>query len=192
MTVEETSHIAEPKSVNVDDHTSIESASDDGRAVVAPSGGETSGGRRFSRIFLLAILAIVVGLAVGLGLGLTIDETKKSHLRTPTKSEGEENDPTVPPVPPVEGGQDSQDPPSGTKPVVDVTVVPMEDKTQWPELMGKSCDEAKTTLEGLNGGHYEIQVVYPGDQETKDFRFNRIRLYVDESCIITEIPLIGR
>lgn len=194
MTAEETTNIEEPKPVIGDDDTSVESASDDGHVVVAHSVEETSGGKRFSRIFLLVLVAIAVGLAVGLGLGLTIDETKKSHLRTPAKSEVEGNDqetvPTVPvPVLPVEEGEDSQDPPSATKPAVDVSIVRPDYGTQWPELMGQPCDQAKATLEALD---YEVQVIYPGEQETKDYRFNRIRLHVDESCIVKRIPTIGR
>jgi hypothetical protein len=99
---------------------------DDGNEQAVPKGvkqNSTGGGRRqIGRIERLSFIAIVIGLAVGLGFGLT--RNKSYYLRTPAESKGEENDRTIRPVPSV------------TKQPMNNTKVPIEDKTQWLELVG--------------------------------------------------------
>lgn len=195
------------KAVNIDDDTSVESASDDGHHHIEAHSNDrkSSGSRRFGTIILLAWLAAVTGLALGLGLGLTIDKTKKSSYLRPTnnhqveQNEESQTETNIAPTnvlvenenpPEPEGGRPYQQQPQHLPP--SFTGVATEERTQWPELVGMPCDVAKESLDDLYDRYYEIQVVFPDDQVTKDFQFNRIRLFVDENCEVITIPSIGR
>jgi len=63
-------------------------------------------------------------------------------------------------------------------------------KTSWPELVGVTAEEAERKIKEEISG-VEIQVVPPDSFVTADFRFKRVRLYVDESNKVIRTPTIG-
>ncbi|XP_057459141.1 subtilisin inhibitor CLSI-I-like [Lotus japonicus] len=63
-------------------------------------------------------------------------------------------------------------------------------KTSWPELVGVTTEEAERKIKEEMSG-VEIQVVPPGSFVTADFKTQRVRLYVDESGMVTRTPGIG-
>ncbi|KAF5188497.1 Subtilisin inhibitor [Thalictrum thalictroides] len=63
-------------------------------------------------------------------------------------------------------------------------------KTQWPELMGLTVEEAKEKIL-LDMPRVVFQVVPPGHFVTMDFNTRRVRLYVDASGKIARAPQVG-
>ena len=59
----------------------------------------------------------------------------------------------------------------------------------WPKCLGMSGEDCVTYIEtygkNLDGGVY---IVHPGEAVTRDFRTNRVRIYVNESGVVTAIP----
>lgn len=79
-------------------------------------------------------------------------------------------------------------------------------KTCWPELIGKTADEAVKTIKEESGrtsismhsqstcsnlGFSKIQVCGPGSRTTRDIDDERVRVYVDEENKVTSQPTIG-
>ncbi|WJX29959.1 hypothetical protein P8452_18547 [Trifolium repens] len=63
-------------------------------------------------------------------------------------------------------------------------------KTSWSELVGVTAEEAKKKIkEELAGA--DIKVVPQGSFISFDLRYQRVRLFVDESNKVVEIPRIG-
>merc|ERR1712194_274291 len=64
---------------------------------------------------------------------------------------------------------------------------------KWPQFVGWKGERAKLQLETLYGvGTYTILILNDKDPTTKDYRFNRIRIFVNaETQRVTEIPRIG-
>ncbi|CAJ2638970.1 unnamed protein product [Trifolium pratense] len=63
-------------------------------------------------------------------------------------------------------------------------------KTSWPELVGVTAEEAKKKIkEELAGA--DVKVVPQGSFITFDLRYERVRLFVDESNKVVEIPRVG-
>ncbi|KAL5078186.1 hypothetical protein RYX36_017170 [Vicia faba] len=63
-------------------------------------------------------------------------------------------------------------------------------KTSWPELVGVSAEEAERKIKEEKP-EAEIQVVPQGSFVTADYKFQRVRLYVDESNKVVRAPAIG-
>ncbi|MED6188095.1 hypothetical protein PIB30_082733 [Stylosanthes scabra] len=63
-------------------------------------------------------------------------------------------------------------------------------KTSWPELVGSSSEEAKKKIKE-EMSEADIQVVPPGYCVTFDFRFQRVRIFVDESDKVIRTPTVG-
>mmetsp|Transcript_6142 Transcript_6142/g.12677 ORF Transcript_6142/g.12677 Transcript_6142/m.12677 type:complete len:226 (+) Transcript_6142:126-803(+) len=68
-----------------------------------------------------------------------------------------------------------------------------ENRSKWPELIGRDCKIVETHLREMYGSKFEIQVVEQGSMVTMDFRLDRIRLYVDAETksTVTEVPIVG-
>lgn len=64
--------------------------------------------------------------------------------------------------------------------------------TEWPALLGMTGEEAKMELEILYGEDaYDIHVLLEGSPVTRDYRFNRIRIFTNEEGVVTAVPRIG-
>ncbi|XP_051219434.1 subtilisin-chymotrypsin inhibitor-2A-like [Lolium perenne] len=61
-------------------------------------------------------------------------------------------------------------------------------KTSWPELVGKSIEEAKKTILKDRPDVKTVEVFPVGAPVTEDLRFDRVRIFVDT---VAEIPRIG-
>lgn len=65
-----------------------------------------------------------------------------------------------------------------------------EQKSSWPELVGKSADEAKAVIEAEFPG-VKVQVVGVNQLVTMDYRFDRVRIAVDANNVVAASPHIG-
>jgi len=63
-------------------------------------------------------------------------------------------------------------------------------KTEWPELVGKTADEAKQVLEREAPGR-RIVVLRPGMCITADYRTDRIKVWLDADGMVARPPRIG-
>ncbi|PIA54668.1 hypothetical protein AQUCO_00900912v1 [Aquilegia coerulea] len=63
-------------------------------------------------------------------------------------------------------------------------------KTEWPELIGLTVEEAKEKIL-LDKPRVVFQVVPPGHFVTMDFNTRRVRLYLDASERIARAPQVG-
>ncbi|OVA17808.1 Proteinase inhibitor I13 [Macleaya cordata] len=63
-------------------------------------------------------------------------------------------------------------------------------KTNWPELVGSSVEEAQKKIKE-DMAMVEFQVVPPDHFVTMDFIQRRVRLYLDSSGKIARTPQIG-
>ncbi|KAM0863343.1 hypothetical protein ACQ4PT_044664 [Festuca glaucescens] len=61
-------------------------------------------------------------------------------------------------------------------------------KTSWPELVGKSIEEAKKIIVEDRPDVKTVEVFPVGTAVTEDFRLDRVRIFVDT---VAEIPRIG-
>ena len=59
----------------------------------------------------------------------------------------------------------------------------------WPEYVGIKGDVAKDIL-SLDTG-LKVQVLKKGSPTTRDYRLDRVRIFVDEEGIVTNIPKKG-
>jgi hypothetical protein len=80
-------------------------------------------------------------------------------------------------------------------------------KTCWPELVGKTADEAVQIIKEESGrendwkflldsiwmilGLSKIHVCGPGSRTTRDVDDERVRVYVDEENKVTSKPTVG-
>ncbi|CAF0957923.1 unnamed protein product [Rotaria sordida] len=63
-------------------------------------------------------------------------------------------------------------------------------KTCWPELVGKTADEAVQAIKE-ESGLSKVHVCGPGSRTTRDIDDERVRVYVDEDNRVTSQPIIG-
>uniref|UniRef100_A0A7S4EGI9 Uncharacterized protein n=1 Tax=Pseudo-nitzschia australis TaxID=44445 RepID=A0A7S4EGI9_9STRA len=64
--------------------------------------------------------------------------------------------------------------------------------TTWPGLVGMTGEDAKAQLELLYGeGTYQILVMNYDSPTTKDFRYDRIRIFTDDEGVVSHVPRIG-
>ncbi|CAL8989888.1 unnamed protein product [Prunus brigantina] len=63
-------------------------------------------------------------------------------------------------------------------------------KNRWPELLGAQGTVAEATIERENS-LVDAQIVLEGTPVTRDFRCDRVRVWVDTDGIVTRVPSIG-
>lgn len=64
--------------------------------------------------------------------------------------------------------------------------------TQWPELVGMTGEEAKDQLQVLCGEEtYDVFILNENSPTTRDYRFNRIRVFTNDEGVVTRVPQIG-
>ncbi|KAK1297733.1 hypothetical protein QJS10_CPB15g02000 [Acorus calamus] len=63
-------------------------------------------------------------------------------------------------------------------------------KTEWPELVGVKGDVAVATIKAENPS-LDVFTIKKGTIITKEFRSDRIRVWVDECGVVYEAPHIG-
>ncbi|KAM0867651.1 hypothetical protein ACQ4PT_041844 [Festuca glaucescens] len=61
-------------------------------------------------------------------------------------------------------------------------------KTSWPELVGKSIEEAKKTILSDRPDVKTVEVIPVGTPVSEDLRLDRVRIFVGT---VAEIPRIG-
>ncbi|KAM0966553.1 hypothetical protein FF1_022339 [Malus domestica] len=65
-----------------------------------------------------------------------------------------------------------------------------EGKDTWPELVGAKGKEAEATIESENRLVNAV-IVKEGMFVTTDFRYDRVRVWVNKHGIVTRVPAIG-
>ncbi|CAN0898336.1 Proteinase inhibitor [Linum grandiflorum] len=64
-------------------------------------------------------------------------------------------------------------------------------KNSWPELVGTNGNEAAATVQSENR-NVEVMVVVVGrDDVTRDFKCDRVWVWVDDSGVVATVPVIG-
>ncbi|CAL2225077.1 unnamed protein product [Prunus armeniaca] len=63
-------------------------------------------------------------------------------------------------------------------------------KDTWPELLGAQGTDAEATIERENSS-VDAQIVLEGTPVPKDFRCDRVRVWVNTDGIVTRVPRIG-
>ncbi|GAA0152540.1 hypothetical protein LIER_37510 [Lithospermum erythrorhizon] len=63
-------------------------------------------------------------------------------------------------------------------------------KDTWPELVGRTSEDAEKTIKAKNSG-FKIQVVPADSFVTMDFCTDRVRIFVDEFGKVARPPRIG-
>mmetsp|Transcript_14416 Transcript_14416/g.36217 ORF Transcript_14416/g.36217 Transcript_14416/m.36217 type:complete len:281 (-) Transcript_14416:310-1152(-) len=64
--------------------------------------------------------------------------------------------------------------------------------THFPALVGMTGEEAKSELEFLYGEEaFDIHILLEGTPVTRDYRFNRIRIFTDSEGVVTKAPHVG-
>ncbi|KAB5519741.1 hypothetical protein DKX38_024060 [Salix brachista] len=63
-------------------------------------------------------------------------------------------------------------------------------KSSWPELLGAQARVAVVTIETQNP-YVDTQVVLEGTPVTTDFLCTRVRVWIDQTRIVTRVPVIG-
>ncbi|XP_071682094.1 subtilisin-chymotrypsin inhibitor-2B-like [Lolium perenne] len=76
---------------------------------------------------------------------------------------------------------------SGTSNLTEGSTTTGGEKTSWPELVGKSVEEAKKVIL-KDKPEVKIIVVPAGSIVTMDYRTDRVRLFVDT---VVEVPIVG-
>lgn len=66
----------------------------------------------------------------------------------------------------------------------------MSCKTQWPELVGKTFEEAKTAIL-QDKPTLNVLSVPEGSMVTMDWREDRVRVYVDDNNVVKTTPSVG-
>jgi hypothetical protein len=64
-------------------------------------------------------------------------------------------------------------------------------KTEWPELVGNTGDEAKKKIERSNPTIKLIQILPENSMMTMDYSTERVRILVNDDNIVTSTPRIG-
>ncbi|OMO75070.1 Proteinase inhibitor I13, potato inhibitor I [Corchorus olitorius] len=65
-----------------------------------------------------------------------------------------------------------------------------EKKSSWPELVGENAETAKATIL-KERPDLDVVVLPENSPATMDYRFNRVRLWVNEKCQVVQVPVIG-
>ena len=67
----------------------------------------------------------------------------------------------------------------------------IEDRTQWPELLGLPGNQAKVILEDLYGNEYDVGLVDYGNFVTADFQMDQIFLFLDLDGTVMRTTKVG-
>lgn len=78
-----------------------------------------------------------------------------------------------------------------TTPPFSGTVGMVAVETEWPELVGLPAGQAKKIIEDEGRG-FTVIIVPPNGVTTKDWRQDRVFLYVNEQGYVSRIPKPGR
>ncbi|MFD3330041.1 serine protease inhibitor [Streptomyces sp. NPDC058701] len=62
---------------------------------------------------------------------------------------------------------------------------------QWPELVGRTADEAVAVIRRTNPDIVRVPVLADGSLVTADFREDRVRVFTDADDHVTRVPRIG-
>jgi hypothetical protein len=76
-----------------------------------------------------------------------------------------------------------------TKSTATRTMSEGDDKTSWPELVGKEGSEAKGLVE--KEGIKTVDVIPERSMVTMDYRTDRVRIFVDKEGKVTAAPRVG-
>ena len=69
---------------------------------------------------------------------------------------------------------------------------PVETRQEWPELVGKTGEEAKQVILATGGSAItDVQIVSADAMVTADFRKDRVRIFVDASGNVARPPRVG-
>nr|7AON_A Chain A, Subtilisin-chymotrypsin inhibitor-2A [Hordeum vulgare] len=63
-------------------------------------------------------------------------------------------------------------------------------KTEWPELVGKSVEEAKKVIL-QDKPEAQIIVLPVGTIVTMEYRIDRVRIFVDKLDNVAQVPRVG-
>jgi hypothetical protein len=143
---------------------------------------------------------VAIALSVGLGLGLR-DGRQRSQSSLALETNDPEDSSTAhedqsaitTPVEPVleEPEYEAPQEPEMKPPPTFTGIGSIDSSLEWPALVGLSGDEAKQILEDLGQG-YDVVIVPPGVPTTKDLRYDRIFLFVNEEGYVSQVPRPGR
>ncbi|OWM74134.1 hypothetical protein CDL15_Pgr008445 [Punica granatum] len=64
-------------------------------------------------------------------------------------------------------------------------------KSSWPELVGKNGGDAATTIISENPNVFVVIIPPSVTAVTGDENGSRVRVFVDDRCIVTSVPTIG-
>ncbi|OWM68187.1 inhibitor of trypsin and hageman factor-like isoform X2 [Punica granatum] len=64
-------------------------------------------------------------------------------------------------------------------------------KTSWPELVGKKGEVAVARIKSENPHMRDVFTIKEGTPVTKDLRLDRVRVWVNDSDIVTLVPTAG-
>lgn len=67
----------------------------------------------------------------------------------------------------------------------------MAAKEQWPELVGKTGEEAKAIIENENVNVKEVRIIPNMSPVTADYREERVRIFVDKDGKVAAPPGTG-
>jgi len=66
-----------------------------------------------------------------------------------------------------------------------------DDKTRWPELVGKAATEAKAIIERDSGNKLHVHIVPEGSPVTMDYRLDRVRIFENAAHKVVSPPTTG-
>ena len=64
-------------------------------------------------------------------------------------------------------------------------------KEEWEELVGATGEEAKQQIEEERSDLERVEVIPEGAPVTRDFRIDRVRIFVDAEGRVVRIPKVG-
>jgi hypothetical protein len=65
------------------------------------------------------------------------------------------------------------------------------EKTNWPEVVGKSSSEAKRIIQRETGGRKTVHVIPTDSLVTMDYRLDRIRIFENDQGKVAKSPTLG-
>ena len=68
--------------------------------------------------------------------------------------------------------------------------VPIPGKSSWPELLGVNATLAATAI-AHDRPDVAVEVLPPGSQVVPDFNPKRLRVFVDNNNLVSQVPVIG-
>lgn len=157
-----------------------------------------TGHRRRVLIAVLVLLMACVALAVGLGLGLNVNDEDEATTNDEIVGKNEssvspnnffDNSANISTLNDTDFATHNGTNTTSTSPP-SISFPP--NATEWPHLMGWTGPEAQTALHLAYGPDtYQIFLLHENDPATRDYRYDRIRLFVDDENIVSRIPRIG-